>query len=192
MPRIQPPRSILLLVMLASAACGDRDAQAGVAAPAGAGAADAGSGNAGEEGSSSSDGTAPGRLDVTLDRPPFAGTHQLAGEMQCHVYDGTWQAGMEVERERGPSGMLLMLKGVPATGGSTDQATFAVTFGPNVTDEVDPNSGLVEIHGAEAGGDARGTVTREGAGAVLTLEGTTHYGARVSATVRCGTVEFLE
>lgn len=194
MPRIHTSHSLLLLVMLAAAACGDRDAQAGVATPGVAAPGERGTAEGSATGGEdrSSDGTTPGRVEVAIDIQPFPGTHQLAGEMQCHVFDGTWQAGIEQERDRGLSGVLLMLQGVPATGGTTDRVTFAATFGANVMDEVDPNSGLVEIHGAEIGGDARGTVTREGAGAVLTVEGTTHYGARVAATVRCDTVDVMQ
>lgn len=75
-----------------------------------------------------------------------------------------------------------------------EEVQFSLMFGQMVMDDFDPDSeaGLVQVHGSKNGGDARVTVTREGAGAVLRIEGTTHYGARVNGLVRCRTVDFMQ
>lgn len=186
-------RTLLLLFVVASTSCGGQDAQAGAAAGDGARVDGSASAAAADDGSRSApDAGAPGSLELTVDGEPFAGTHRLVGETQCHVLGEMWQAMLEKEQVRGPSGVLLMFQGVPASGGSTDRVNFSVRFGAGAMDEVDLDTGLLELHGAETGGDARGTVTREGRGAVFTVQGTTHVGARISATLRCGNVDVLQ
>jgi hypothetical protein len=173
-----------LLVVLALAACGERDARAGEAPPAESGApASTASGDPAPEG------TAPGRVEATLSKAPFAGMHTLSGDLACTAYNGMWQAVLEQQGATGLSGVLVMLKDVPASGGTTEKLTLNLAFGPGGDDI---NSAVVDLHGAETGGDARGSVTREGGGAVLRVDGTTLAGARGTVVVRCGSVSFLQ
>lgn len=193
MLRIRTTRWAALVAVLALAACGGGDARADAAAPAESGAAggassDAPAGSA-VPGATAGAGSA-GRVDVTISKAPFAGTHQMSGDMMCNMFNGMWQATLEQDRAAGLSGMLVMLKGVPATGGSTDQVTLNLVFGHGT--EMSTDAGVIDVHGSETGGDGRGSVTREGESAVLRVEGTTFTGARVEAVVRCGAVDFLQ
>lgn len=126
-------------------------------------------------------------LEVSLSKPPFAGTHQVTGDMACFAQDGIWGAGITLDRDRGLTNMLLMLTGVPASGGSTQEVQFALTFGQ--IDDMSANAaGGIGIGSLAGGGTGTATVEREGGAAVIRVEGTTHYGARVSAVIRCRTV----
>lgn len=129
--------------------------------------------------------------ELNIGSGPFAGTHRDTGDMGCNRTAGMWLAGLSrLERERGVSELSLMLTGVPATGGRTEEANFNVTFG-QMHDE-SGNFGLLGIGGAVGGGAGRATVEREGRGAVIRIEGTTQAGAPISAVVRCRTVEFVD
>lgn len=196
-------RPLALLVLLALAACDEREAQAGASAGAEDFAGEAvADGSVGTALPGSTDGPrestpAPGsadQIEVSISDPPFEGTHQSSGDMSCFTLNGHWSAHFENGSERGLSGMQVLVNGVPATGGSGEEVHFSLMFGQMVMDDVDPDSeaGLVQVHGAKNGGDARVTVTRDGAGAVLRIEGTTHYGARVKGLVRCRTVDFMQ
>jgi hypothetical protein len=184
MPSNQTLHSFAFIAVLAFVACAEPNAQAAE-----------GKGSRGEAVTRPDDpGATPqqrstDRVQVTIAGTRLAGSHEASADMHCHMYAGTWQANFEQEREVGLSAMLVQLKEVPAAGGSTDKVSFTVTFGQ--MDDMSGNAGMFLLHGAESGGDARATVTRDGRGAVLSLEGT-HEGARVSAVVRCGTVEFLQ
>lgn len=182
-------RSFLLLplvVVLTLASCGRADssstpqvelAEPPVASPAVAESeADAGGG-------------AEDRLEVTVEGAIFPGTHQVTGDMSCMMYGGVWQAVHERQGEAGLSGMLLQLKEIPAAGGATDRLSFSLTFGD--MDDMSGTARLLDLAGSESGGDGRGTVTREGAGAVLRVEGTAVQGGRVTAVLRCATVDLM-
>lgn len=131
------------------------------------------------------------RLEVTIGEGPFAGTHQATGDMSCSAQPGVWGATLTVEGGQAMSEVLLMLQGVPVTGGSTQEVNFTITFGDPMDDESE-NAGLVGIGAVAGGGSGTGTVKREGRGAVIEVEGTTYYGAKVSAVVRCATVDVVE
>jgi len=126
---------------------------------------------------------------VALDGTRFAGTHQGTGKLGCMMYNGLWQAAYEAPVKTGVSALLVQLKEIPADGGSTDRLTFSAVFGQ--MDDMSGNAGMVDLAGSELGGDARATVTREGAGAVLRIEGTAQQGGRVTAVLRCASVELM-
>lgn len=119
---------------------------------------------------------------VTVGSGPFAGTHRGTAELSCMVEDGSWQADFIEERDRGISMLNVLLDGVPESGGTTEDAHVMVTFGR--LDEPGDASGAITL-GAAVGGTARATAKREGAYAVMRVEGTTSYGANVSVVVRC-------
>ena len=175
----------MVLVLLALGACGSRDAEARPSAPAATAPAagpDAGDRRAKAPGSTDA-------FEVTLGGTRFAGTHQGTGDFGCMMYNGLWQAGYEAQVESGVSALLVQLKEVPASGGSTDRLTFSVVFGQ--MDDMSGNAGMVDLAGAEYGGDARATVTRQGEGAVLRIEGTAQQGGRATAVLRCASVELM-
>lgn len=182
-------RSLFLLFVLT--ACGGDEADgtapdpssapaAGVTAPAGEPSQDV----SGAEGSSD-------QIEVTLGEGPFAGTHRATGDMECFAQPGIWGASLTGGGDQAMSEVLLMLQGVPATGGSTQDVNFTITFGDPMQGTIE-DSGLVGIGAVAGGGSGTGTVKREGGGAVIEVEGTTHYGAAISAVVRCATVEVVE
>ena len=187
MPPIHTRRALFLSLALALAACGSGDAQLGAAGAApdseGAGAARAG-GDATPRASAGED-----RFEATVASAPFAGTHALAGPMTCMMYNGTWQAVHETDRADGLSAMLLQVRAVPAAGGSSDRLNLTLTFG-QMGDE-SGTAGMLDLHGTETGGDARASIERDGAGAVIRTEGTAQSGARVTTELRCATVEFM-
>lgn len=186
LPLWRHTRPLALILLLGLGGCGDREARAGVSDAAASVSESAG----GEPGG-------PGRVPsadqvgVSISKPPFEGKHDASGDFECFSVDGTWGASYHKEREPGLSAMLLILKGVPATGGTGGELTYSMTFGEPVMDEVDDGWALIDLHGSANGGDAQATVTREGPGAVVRIEGTTHYGARVEALIRCRTVNFM-
>jgi hypothetical protein len=182
MQRTRTPRVLLVFALLALSSCGERTAEAHPPATAGTGAG--GTGDRRAEAPSS-----PDRFDVTLDATPFAGTHQGTGDLGCMMYNGLWQAGYEAQVRTGVSALMVQLKEVPATGGSTNKLTFSVVFGQ--MDDMSGTAGMVDLAGSEFGGDARATVTRDGDGAVLRIEGTAPQGGRVTAVLRCASVEMM-
>lgn len=179
------PRAVLVLTLLALGACGNSDAEARPAAASAPGAEAAAGGG---------DRPAPARgstdsFEVTLGATPFAGTHQGTGELGCMMYNGLWQASYEAQVQTGVSALMVQLKDVPAAGGSTNRLTFSAVFGQ--MDDMSGNAGMVDVVGSEFGGDARATVTREGEGAVLRIEGTAQQGGRVTAVLRCASVDLM-
>lgn len=176
------PRVVLVLTLLTLASCGDRTAEAHPPAAADAPRQSAGAGRA--ESRASAD-----RFEVTLEGTPFAGAHRGTGDLGCMMYNGLWQAGYEAQVQTGVSALMVQLKEVPAAGGSTDRLTFSAVFGQ--MDDTSGTAGMVDLAGSEAGGDARATVTREGDGAVLRIEGTAQQGGRVTAVLRCASVEMM-
>jgi hypothetical protein len=186
MHRTRTPRVVLVLALISLGSCGDRAAEAHPPATASAAArADAGAaGDRRTEAAGSAD-----RFEVTLEGTPFAGTHPGTGDLGCMMYNGLWQASYEAQVQTGVSALMVQLKEVPAAGGSTDKLTFSVVFGQ--MDDMSGTAGMVDLAGSEYGGDARATVTREGEGAVLRIEGTARQGGRVTAVLRCASVEMM-
>ncbi|MBW3571301.1 MAG: hypothetical protein KY467_09355 [Gemmatimonadetes bacterium] len=121
---------------------------------------------------------------VTVGSGPFAGTYRGTDELNCIIGDETWSADFDEDRDRGVTALLVHLEGVSETGGTTEDAHLSVMFGrPG-----EPGFGAVGA-GASTGGALRATAERDGADAVMRLEGTTSYGAAVTATVRCRSVD---
>lgn len=133
-----------------------------------------------------------GRIDATIAGPAFAGRHQVRDDMQCTSTAGIWQAGFENGRKTGLSAALVMLQGIPASGGTSDNTTLTLTFGDPMTEVIDTNAGLVQLHPRALGFDAHGTVKREGKGAVITVEGTAQGAGRVTVVVHCASVDFVD
>ncbi len=131
-----------------------------------------------------------GSFEVTLAGPPYQGTHSESGELNCIVHNGLWQAGWESPEATGISGVMLQLKDVPSSGGSTDKLSFSVVFGSQA--DPDASMAIIDVTGAEHGRDGRGSITREGEGAVIRVEGTAQHGVPVTAVVRCAAVDELE
>ena len=182
MHRFHPSRVLLVLSVLTLGACGDRDVEARQSSTVEVGADGAGTLQSAEQGSTD-------RFEVTLDRAPFAGEHQVSGDMGCMMFNGVWQATYEDLNAEGLSQMLVQVKDVPAAGGSTDRLTLSMMFGQ--MDGLGETAALIDVHGSEFERDGRGTVTREGSGAVLRIEGTAASGARVSADLRCASVDMM-
>ena len=89
------------------------------------------------------------------------------------------------------SQFLLMLQEVPPTGGSSQNVNFTVVFGDPM-DETSTNSGMIGLSAVAGGGTGTGTARRDGRGAVIEVEGTTHDGAKISAVIRCENVEIIQ
>lgn len=185
MHTLNPARILSLVALLALASCGNGDAGAGQSA-AGAASAPAVSEDASAPSSSSS---SEDQLEVTVDGTPFAGTYRVRGDLTCMMYGGTWQAVYEDMDASGLSGIIVQLKEIPAAGGSTDKLTFTVTFGQ--MDDMSGTAGMLDLVGSEFGGDARATITREGDGATMRVEGTPQQGGTMSAVLRCAEVELM-
>lgn len=172
-----------LLVLPLLAAIGFAACEAGAQdppAPSGSAAAEAGAPaapSAAEAGSAHS-------YEVTIASGPFAGTHRGTDELNCMIHDGSWGADFSSERDRGVSALLVSLEGVSETGGSTEDVNLMLTFGRLG----DPSAGGVGV-GSAVGGTARATAERDGAAAVMRVEGKTSYGAAVSAVVRCSSAD---
>lgn len=176
------PRVVLVVTLLTLASCGDRTAEAHPPAAADAAHESGGVGRAQSRASAD-------RFEVTLEGTPFAGTHRGTGDLGCMMYNGLWQAGYEAQVQTGVSALMVQLKEVPAVGGSTDKLTFSAVFGQ--MDDMSGTAGMVDVAGAELGGDGRATVTREDDGAVLRIEGTAPQGGRITAVLRCASVEMM-
>lgn len=181
----RPLAVLVIVVMVFAAACGGRADDAGASSQQGSDVEADASRNA------STQRIDDDRIEVTIAGPAFAGRHEVSGDMQCHSTAGIWQAMYETDRKSGLSTALVMLQGVPASGGTSEQVTLNLMFG-QVEDDLDPNSGMVDLYARGLGGDARGTVTREGKGAVLTIEGTTPHAGRVTTVVRCASVDVID
>ncbi|MBA3890955.1 MAG: hypothetical protein H0X64_10525 [Gemmatimonadaceae bacterium] len=161
------------------------------------GAAEARAGTAGvppAAGSSAAPSAAPARgggdaFEVIVAGAHHAGTHRGSGTLGCMVYNGLWQATWEAPEETGLSALMLQLKEVPASGGSSTKLSFTAVFGSQVV--ADAVTGMMDVHGSEFGRDGRGMVTREGKGAVIRVEGTAQQGARVTAVLRCASVDVM-
>lgn len=138
--------------------------------------------DAGAQGPASGD-----SYEVTIGSGPFAGTHRGTGELNCMVQDGSWGADFSEERDRGLSMLNLVIEGVPESGGSSTDVHLGLVFGR--LGDPGGSSGGVGIGGVGVGGAARATAERDGPGAVMRVEGTTSYGAKVSAVIRCRSVE---
>lgn len=128
-------------------------------------------------------------FEVTLVGSPRAGTHRGTGNLGCMVYNGLWQASWEAPEATGLSALMLQLKEVAPSGGSSEKVSFTAVFGSQT--DVEGVTALVDVHGSEFGRDGRGTVTREGKAAVIRIEGTAPQGARVTAVLRCGSVNVM-
>ena len=180
---LNPARMLPLIALLALASCGNGDADANQS-DAGTSSSPAVSANASAASSSSED-----QLEVTVEGTPFAGTHRVTGNLTCMMYGGTWQALYEDMDASGLSAMIVQLKEIPAAGGSTDKLTFTVTFGQ--MDDMSGTAGMLDLVGSEFGGDAQATVTREGDGATMRVEGTPQQGGKMSAVLRCADVDLM-
>jgi hypothetical protein len=175
--------SIALLLVLA--ACGD-EGERGMpeASPDGAAGQTATPSPAASAGSST-------RLELNISGGPFAGTHQVTDNASCTLDRDTWMVAAGSPGGRGVTQALLMLEGVPPTGGSSGEVTLMVGFG-NPMNEADPNSGLISLDPEGGEGTGTGTVRRDGGRAVIELNGTTGDGARVSAVVQCERVTGIQ
>jgi hypothetical protein len=123
---------------------------------------------------------------VTIGSGPFAGTYRGADEMNCIVDHETWAADFDAERDRGLTALMVHLEGpgLSETGGTTEDGQIMLMFGQPGED-----GGGGVAAGRSVGGILRATAERDGADAVMRMEGTTSYGAAVSATVRCRSVD---
>ena len=180
MHRIRLPRLLAQLALFPLVGCGG----GGDAEPRAAAAHDAVPSAA-----AAAPGAAADSFEVTLADTRHAGTHRGGGSLGCMVYDGLWQASWEAPEETGLSGLMLQLKEVPATGGSSDKLSFTAVFGSQAAP--DAVTAMVDVHGSELGRDGRGTVTREGDGAVIRIEGTAQQGGRVTTVLRCASVNVM-
>ena len=126
--------------------------------------------------------------------PHWDGVHTLTGDMACHSTGGhpsgnIWGATFElpsVHSGHTLKSVLVMLIGVPASGGQTGAVDFWMQFG-----ELDHDEGNLIGVGDSMGqgaGSGTGTVERRGRGAVIRIEGTSNQGHQLSAVVECATV----
>jgi hypothetical protein len=131
------------------------------------------------------------RMELKISGGRFAGAHDVTGDMACFAQPGIWGAGLSRLGDPGISEYLVLLQGVPVTGGTSDQVEFAVTFGDVMADETGENSGLVGIGAASGGGSGTATVTTAGRGATIEVAGTSNHGTPLTAVIRCATVEVV-
>jgi hypothetical protein len=172
-----------LALLLALSACGGEgtDGTTREASPAGAG----------EQTAVPPAGASSNRLELTISAGPFAGTHQVTDDVTCVADPSGWVVASNRPGSQGVSQTLLVLEGVPLTGGSSPEVSFTAHFG-DAMDDSSPNSGSVSVDPAGGEGAGTGTVRRDGRGAVIEVDGTTSDGARVSAVTRCGTVAGIQ
>ena len=133
-------------------------------------------------------------IELKISEGPFAGTHQVTGDMDCAVLaqqPGTWMAGLIRMGDPAISEVGLSLQGVPVSGGSSQEVIFSVTFG-DPTDETSTSGGMIYLPPAAAGGTSTGRARRDGRGAVIEVEGTTQSGAKISAVIRCENVKVIQ
>jgi hypothetical protein len=123
---------------------------------------------------------------VTIGSGPFAGTYRGADELNCIVDHETWAADFDAERDRGLSALMVHLEGggLSETGGTTEDGHILLQFG-----QLGQDGGGGLGAGRSVGGTLRATAERDGADALMRMEGTTSYGAAVSASVRCRSVD---
>jgi hypothetical protein len=179
-------RPLTLVAALLAAACGDSRSQSPPASMGGAENASPGAAVGAETGPGTPAST--DEFEVTIAGGPLAGTHRERGDLQCFAQEGgIWGAGMDIAQRRGLSLINAMLMGVPAGGGRTENLALQLTFGQ--LDEEGDYGGVIWLAGAADGGDGIGTAERQGRGAVLRFEGTTHEGWKVSAVARCATLQ---
>jgi hypothetical protein len=177
--------ALLALLFLLAACGGDRPGGTGETA----------SGMEGEQAATRNDAASTGdsadRLELTITERPFPGTHEVTGDMACFAQPGIWGAGISRLGDPGISEFLLLVQGVPVTGGSSDQVEFSVTFGDVMNDDTGQSSGLVGIGAASGGGSGTATVTRDGRRATIEVAGTSNHGTAISAVIRCASVEVV-
>jgi hypothetical protein len=178
--------SLLALLFVLTACGGD-----GAGDNADATVSDRGDQQAGLQTDAAATGDSEDRLELTISGGRFAGTHEVTGDMACFAQPGIWGAGLSRLGDPGISEYLLLLQGVPVTGGTTDQVELAVTFGDVMADETGQNSGLVGISAASGGGSGTASVTTAGRGATIEVTGTSNHGAPLTAVIRCASVEVV-
>jgi hypothetical protein len=121
---------------------------------------------------------------------PFEGIHIAAGDMQCSsTANDIWNATIAIKKPsgKGLTEVLVFLTGIPASGGKTEDVNLGLTFGELHEDD----TAALGIGAAVGGGTGVATVERKGNGAVIKIEGSTHYGAGISAVVECKKVEIV-
>ncbi len=121
---------------------------------------------------------------------PFEGTHIASGNMYCSsTANDFWTAGIAIKQISGNrlTEVGVLLQGIPASGGKTEDVNLGVTFGELHEDD----TAAIGIGAAVGGGTGVATVERKGKGAVIKIEGTTHYGAGISAVFECKKVEVV-
>jgi hypothetical protein len=173
--------SLLTLVFVAAACGGDDADDADFAGQPG-----------GVQAEGAATGVASDRMQLTLSEGPFTGTHDVSGDMGCFSQPGIWGAGLSRLGDPGISEFMLLVQGVPASGGSSEQVEFTITFGDVMADETGENSGLVGISSASGGGSGTATVTREGRGATIEVTGTSNHRTPLNAVIRCADVEVIQ
>lgn len=149
------------------------------------------------DGSSAQEPPAQGRFESLVSAVPptyWDGVHTLSGDMECastggHPSGNIWQATFElpsVHSGRALKSVLVMLIGVPASGGQTTAVDFWMTFGELDHDD----QGLIGIGNSmgQGAGSGTGTVERRGRGAVISIEGVSAEGINLSAAVECAQV----
>lgn len=189
MHRSRTSRLPALVALLALGACGGGDAEARASDVSSTPGGPAPSVSAADAGGASAVVSGADAFEVTLSGPPYAGTHRVDGDLKCMVFQGLWQAGWEGRHESGLSALLVQLKEIPASGGASDKLALSVVFGSQ--DDPDGMMAVIDVHGSEFGRDGRATVTRDGGAAVLRVEGTAQHGARVTAELRCASVDVM-
>lgn len=176
-----------LVLLLGLAACGGEDASgtAGEAPPAGVA----------EQSAAPSPGVVPApprgassaRIELKIGGGPLAGTHEATENVACVTDPGTWMVTSSGVGSQGITTLLLMVEGVPPTGGSSPEMSLTVHFGDPMSD-AGAGSGSVTVDPAGGEGTGTATVRRDGPGAVIEVDGTTSNGETVSAVIRCGAV----
>lgn len=147
---------------------------------------DAGGASAGS-GRTSGGGSSEGTLEVTVERGPFAGRHEVTARLFCFAQDDVWGTNLQVARESGITEAGVMLTGLSSSGGRTERVELGVTFGQ--LHDMSGNAGLIGIGGAVGGGSGAAQVQREGSGAVIRIQGTAQTGSPIVAVFRCSHVE---
>lgn len=171
--------AVALLLVLSACGAEDEDGTTGEAAPV----------STAEQAAAPSPtpGASATRLEIEIGGGPFAGTHRVTDNVSCTAEPGTWMVASSNPGSQGPTQVLLLLEGVPVTGGSSRELSFVAHFGDPM-DDTGTDSGSVTLDPAGGEGSGNGTVRRDGRGAVIEVDGATSDGAKVSAVVRCENV----